>query len=224
MSARLRPARSATWKSFGLARSIEIAGKFAVSGPSPRPAGPWQGEQSDAKRRAPSAGDATCVVPRAGALSKALNGSGKMSAQALLASMKANAQAGSRLGCPGGPAQPINVTVQNFEGGSLLWIPSPDSIIAVRNDGWWSSHANEWRGGEDHFSCDEARAQGRPIMGFGRLWCNDGGVRGALRNPTSDEIWFPDSQVQYFDGGRVFALNNAEAIVLFNDGSQMRVW
>ena len=110
------------------------------------------------------------------------------------------------LGCPINPgAAAINTAYAPFEGGQMLWRGDTDLIYVLTNDGRWTSFPNVWREGDPTFTCGEEDPAITPIRGFGRVWCDNPGIRGALGNVTAAEIGDSASAVQDFVNGTILA-------------------
>lgn len=110
------------------------------------------------------------------------------------------------LGCPITPgAAAINTAYAPFEGGQMLWRGDTDLIYVLTNDGRWTSFPNMWREGDPPFTCDKEDPAITPIRGFGRVWCDNPGIRGALGNVTAAEIGDSASAVQDFVNGTILA-------------------
>lgn len=118
----------------------------------------------------------------------------------------AEAWRAEELGCPITPgAAAINTAYAPFEGGQMLWRGDTDNIYVLFNDGRWASYRNMWREGDPEFTCGEANSPPTPVRGFGRVWCEQPGVREALGAVTAAEIGDAGSAVQDFVNGTILA-------------------
>lgn len=124
-----------------------------------------------------------------------------------------------RLGCDLGDAITTDVTYQQFENGLMAWIKETDKIYVLPNQGAWTQHDNLWSPQDPLISCAEAQAQGKPQMGFGKLWCESGSIKSGLGSATSAELPSRYLPFQYFEGGKIFEISEHYTIVLLDDSS-----
>jgi hypothetical protein len=145
----------------------------------------------------------------------------------------------SRLGHPVAPEiVDRDFAQQYFERGLLYWWDNPagadfiwvidDPEAAFKSGGNWSRYVDTWDGGDD-YSCEQARENGDkgPIRGFGKLWCEQGGVSARLGDPVELELGSggnaPLSVVQFYQGGvMLYNPMRSEVFVLFNGGDWQR--
>lgn len=122
----------------------------------------------------------------------------------------------SQLGCPTN-SMTSDFTFQYYERGIMAWqkSPSPSTIYAFFNDGRWEQQTNP--GGPETPPCREAQIIGRPIRGFGTLWCNNQSWRERLGVPTSDENDGKNNQIQIFQNGTVFTVGTAGGFILYTN-------
>lgn len=121
------------------------------------------------------------------------------------------------LGCPSAPSRDETVTLQSFAGGFMFWTKSTDEITVLPVDGLWRRSPNMWRAGDDPVSCEEARAAGSLVMGFGRLWCADAEVRSALGTPVGHEQPENNGAVQRFLKGTMVLGPAGQVFILYDD-------
>lgn len=115
-----------------------------------------------------------------------------------------DAWSAAELGCPITPgAAAVQTAYAPFEGGQMLWRGDTDQIYVAFNDGRWASYRNTWREGDPEYSCGEASSPPTPVRGFGRVWCEQPGVRQALGAITAAEIGDNGSAVQDFVNGSI---------------------
>jgi hypothetical protein len=108
------------------------------------------------------------------------------------------------VGCPITPgAAAINTAYAPFEGGQMLWRGDTDVLYVLFHDGRWLSYPNTWREGDPEFTCGEASNPPTPVRGFGRVWCEEVGVREALGAVTAAEIGDDASAVQDYVNGTI---------------------
>lgn len=87
----------------------------------------------------------------------------------------------------------------------MLWRGDTDNIYVLFNDGRWASYRNNWRDGDPEFTCGESNSPPTPVRGFGRVWCEQPGVRESLGAVTAAEIGDDGSAVQDFVNGAILA-------------------
>jgi len=121
-----------------------------------------------------------------------------------------------QLGCPTNSLT-SDFTFQYYQKGIMTWqkSPSPSTIYAFFNDGGWERQTNP--GGPETPPCPEAQMIGRPIRGFGTLWCNNQNWRERLGVPTSDENDGKNNQIQIFQNGTIFTVGAAGGFVLYSN-------
>ncbi len=127
------------------------------------------------------------------------------------------------LGCPIGPgAAAISTAYAPFEGGQMLWRGDTDVIYVLTHDGRWTSLLNEWREGDPVFTCGEENPATTPVRGFGRVWCDQAGIRGALGNATAEEIGDGASAVQDFVNGTILIAPFGDVFVFVGEDGRWR--
>ncbi|HSM56364.1 MAG TPA: hypothetical protein VK879_09445 [Candidatus Sulfomarinibacteraceae bacterium] len=103
-------------------------------------------------------------------------------------------------GCPGAPAHFANGAEQPFESGYMVWVEEgwtegqagiyvlyDDEVFSPR----WAFYPDTWEEGEP--LCDVGEAPPglfQPERGFGRLWCDEPGVRDRLGWATEPETGY----------------------------------
>ena len=108
------------------------------------------------------------------------------------------------LGAAQGPKVVTSAAGESFENGQMFWIEVLDQIIIAGNDGQsWFTVEDTWSEAWDEILCEEARAIGYPVRGFGRIWCTDALVQSTLGAPTAAEINYADSRLQEFEQGSI---------------------
>lgn len=135
------------------------------------------------------------------------------------ASTRWNAQIATRLGCPAAPEQRINFATQAFERGAMFWREDAKQIYVIFSDKTWASFADTWNPGLADDSCPSVNVGGvKPKRGFGKVWCEQSGVRAKIGVGTSDEFGVYTAPVQGFARGTVFADSKNQVIVMYGDG------
>ncbi len=114
-----------------------------------------------------------------------------------------------------------DVTYQEFQNGIMVWLKETDRIYVLPLEKTWTWHPNDWDPSQPEFSCPEAKASDGARMGFGKAWCEPS-VRAEIGDPTSEELPTPDMEMQNFEGGLIFDINDEDTIVLFDSGSWVK--
>lgn len=128
------------------------------------------------------------------------------------------------LGCPTSAGlEATSTAYAPFEGGQMLWRGDTDTIYVLNNDGGWTSYPNQWREGDPEYTCGEENSPPTPVRGFGRVWCEQPGVREAMRAVTAYEIGDNASPVQDFDGGTILSAPWGSLFVFRSSGNWQRV-
>lgn len=112
------------------------------------------------------------------------------------------------MGCPvTGPAGPVQMAEQQFEGGWMLWRGDTATIFALPFGQLAREFDDSWAEGQPAYSCPElGPAQTPPIpqRGFGQVWCAEPDLRQRLGQATAQERGF-SAQLQVFERGLIFA-------------------
>lgn len=125
---------------------------------------------------------------------------------------------------------------QFFEGGVTFWRNNESAATnqiyalfygggsdATRGDEWLAFE-DEWHEGLPTYSCPQAEANGDlgPVRGFGKVWCENVGVRDGLGQPLVAERG-ASAGWQDFEGGSILWIDRVGYIyVLFDDGDWQR--
>lgn len=114
-----------------------------------------------------------------------------------------------RLGCPLSQEIRSNAAFQYYQNGMMVWREDADRIYVLYNNGTYASFRDDSPAG--YRESDLLKG------GFGYLWNNNSGVRGALGNPTTAEANATDFAVQDFANGTIFYFfeNDTRNHVLF---------
>jgi hypothetical protein len=135
----------------------------------------------------------------------------------------------NRLDCPH-QSEPLSgsFSEQVFEGGHMFaFVDHKVIIVTFEIEGTWKLYEDKWQAGDAQESCTVSVPEGRhqPFFGFGRIWCNEPGVRDKLGWALDREYGFrpPIDLIQGFNGGVIFrdsdGYTNRRVYVLFNDNS-----
>jgi hypothetical protein len=94
-------------------------------------------------------------------------------------------------GCPGAPALFSAGAEQPFEAGYMIWVEAQALIYVLFADGaspHWHIYADTWNGEP---LCDAAPpGHSQPERGFGKVWCDEPGVRDRLGWATAPETGY----------------------------------
>jgi hypothetical protein len=98
-------------------------------------------------------------------------------------------------------------------------------IVTFEKEGRWALYEDKWHEGEPQESCTVAVPEGlyQPFWGFGRIWCNEPGVRDKLGWGIDRQYGFdpPIDLIQGFNGGIILrdsdGYTNHKVYVMFND-------
>jgi photosystem II stability/assembly factor-like uncharacterized protein len=86
-------------------------------------------------------------------------------------------QAGTRLGCPEGPARQLLLATQPFERGYMIWDSEQQEITVLFQSGQWQVFADTWREGIDPaYDPTLPPPPQQPVRGFGKVWREQLGV------------------------------------------------
>lgn len=137
------------------------------------------------------------------------------------------AGAAQRLGCPVESEKGVQFAVQQFEHGAMYYRDDMKRIYVLFDDGSGKDLQDNWVQGSPQDSCSAitvAKGLIKPIRGFGKVWCDEEGVRSKIGGATSGEIGLYSASVQQFELGLVFGPSNSAQVrvnqifVLLNDG------
>ena len=120
------------------------------------------------------------------------------------------------LGCALEPEYAVQMAIQPFEGGLLLWRADRREIIALLDDGRWRGYPDTF----DESEPSEAKP-GEPIRGFGKLWREHLDLRVSLGAPVAPEQAMGGA-AQRFQEGLLLWTPNRFIYVLYADGSWER--
>jgi hypothetical protein len=127
----------------------------------------------------------------------------------------------ARLGCPIEADRTTNLTSQTFENGWMFWRQLDEQIFILFSDKTWLQFANPWTTGMADDACPNitvAANRLKPKRGFGKVWCEQSGVRAKLGAATVSEVGFP-AAVQRFERGQVFSRIDGDSVyTLYFDG------
>lgn len=101
----------------------------------------------------------------------------------------------------------------------MFWREDAKQIYVMFGDKTWVSFADTWTPGLAEDSCPSVNGGSvKPKRGFGKVWCEQSGVRAKIGAGTSDEFGIYAAPVQGFARGTVFADNKNQVIVMYSDG------
>ncbi len=135
------------------------------------------------------------------------------------------------MGCALAPARADPVGFNEFGEGPdytrfMLWLSWEDQIYVLAPNGAWQAYPDTWSEDDPTFSCNplggEPTSPPLPRRGFGKLWCENAGVRDALGMVEVQERLCQHAVIQEFENGRVIACFEDATIryyKLFNDRS-----
>jgi eukaryotic-like serine/threonine-protein kinase len=125
-----------------------------------------------------------------------------------------------RLGCPASEAKSISAAEEPFEHGRMFWQQNTGQILVLYSNGTWAAYDDAWSAGDPDYSCPASAPSASPptpLRGFGRVWCNEAGVRDGLGSATLAERGFP-AWVQYFDYGWILHTDEERNYVFYAGG------
>jgi len=145
--------------------------------------------------------------------------------------------ASGRLGNPAAEAVLDRwVADQFFEGGLTYWrnnelVPANYIYVMLYKNGTdetqgttWLQFEDLWREGMLQFSCPEAEANGDlgPKCGFGKVWCEEAGVRDGLKLPLVGEQGANAGFQDFEKGTMLWIARLGYVYVLYDDGDWER--
>jgi hypothetical protein len=124
-----------------------------------------------------------------------------------------------------------NYSRQTFAGGFMLWWDNPDGAdhiwvlgLGQQADGGdnWSRYDNTWTPDDPILppDCPEAQEPFGPMMGFGKVWCDNPSVKDGIGGAQEKETASNDAIVQFFEKGvRFYFPVHQEIWMLHFDGT-----
>ncbi len=112
-----------------------------------------------------------------------------------------------RLGCPT-VGRRVTLAGQDFEGGQMFWRSDNVTIYVLPTGQPYAEIGDTWDGSQPPYSCPDlapSQTPPTPQRGFGKVWCNEPGVRQQLGAALGPETPF-DGVAQDFEQGTVFEL------------------
>ncbi|MGI5837504.1 MAG: zf-HC2 domain-containing protein [Chloroflexota bacterium] len=110
------------------------------------------------------------------------------------------------------PESGVQMVIQPFEGGLLLWRGDRKEILALLNNGGWNSYPDTFDGQET-----EELPPGEPVRGFGKLWRENAELRSALGATTAPEQPI-EGVFQPFEQGTIVWTADRSIYLLYADG------
>jgi hypothetical protein len=135
------------------------------------------------------------------------------------------------LGLPAPKAVSRRYSVQEFEGGAMLfrdnrydppenwiyvvyWGPGGDRMAGSS----WTRYVDTWLPGDPALSCEEAAPEPLgPIAGFGRLWCQHPEVQAGLGAATQSEVNVRGGWLDFEHGVMIYDIWYKRVFVLFDN-------
>jgi YVTN family beta-propeller protein len=133
----------------------------------------------------------------------------------------------SRLGCPLERERLAQFAAQQYEHGEMYYRDDIKHIYVLFEDGTWVGFDDTWDSTQPSDSCPNVSAGGliKPIRGFGKIWCDQPGLRDKIGGGRSDEIGLYKAYAQSYQHGLMFGPSNSDQLrinhvfVLLDDGS-----
>jgi serine/threonine-protein kinase len=132
-----------------------------------------------------------------------------------------DADAASSLGCPRAEAAIVTAARQPFEHGLMLWRSDANLIYGLGPEGTWFFTGDTWREGDpaDDPAIIPPSGLYQPVRGFGKVWRERPGLRGALGWATAEEAGFA-ALIQEFSDGTVWQDGErGQVVILWDNGS-----
>lgn len=126
---------------------------------------------------------------------------------------QAQQKVAARLGCASAAEAGVEMFVQPFEHGRLLWRADRREIIALLGDGHWSTYPDTFNGTET-----VTPAPGEPIRGFGKVWRETPTLRAAIGAATSPEQPIGGA-IEDFEHGTLVWTADRVIYALYSDGT-----
>jgi hypothetical protein len=129
------------------------------------------------------------------------------------------------LGCATKPEASPSTSFEPFANGFMVWRGDTRRAYVFYKDGAWQEFADTWAEGQPEYGCIDAYTPAQtpptPHRGFGKVWCEQPGVRDRLGAALQDEIG-NDRAVQDFENGAMLLIpeRSGKPIVLSRDGSK----
>lgn len=98
---------------------------------------------------------------------------------------------------------------QPFENGEMIWRSDDPDIYVLFSNHEWKSFKNNYRFGDPLASCNtESPARNRlvPLLGFGKIWCDNQSIKKELGYATVGEN-AQDRAIQTFENGWLILIN-----------------
>jgi hypothetical protein len=126
------------------------------------------------------------------------------------------------LGCPNTQSAGVQMAIQVFQKGSMLWRADARRIYVLSAEGTWSGFEDTWDSTQPEGGTESPPAPDliSPKRGFGKVWRDQlGGVRSAIGWATGQENSVA-GQVQQFQRGLALANTPGDYVrILFMDGT-----
>lgn len=126
---------------------------------------------------------------------------------------QAQPKVAARLGCARAPEAGVDMFVEPFEHGRMLWRADRREIIALLSDGHWSTYPDTFNGTET-----VTPAPGEPIRGFGKVWRETPTLRAAIGAATAPEQPIGGA-IEEFEHGLLVWTADRTIYALYADGT-----
>ncbi|MCB0213683.1 MAG: hypothetical protein KDJ52_30355 [Anaerolineae bacterium] len=125
----------------------------------------------------------------------------------------------------------VNYSRQYFTDGVMLWLDNPngmDNIYVIVKGGRdkkgyiWARYDNSWTPNNSiiQVNCPSIDTEKGPLMGFGKVWCENESVRKSIGLPLDKEFAFNDAVVEFYREGLLFLIPKDKQIwVLLYNGN-----
>jgi YVTN family beta-propeller protein len=128
----------------------------------------------------------------------------------------------TRLGCPAEEDRAVDSASQRFEHGAMFWRAEDRRILVLFNDKTWLPFNDTWASSMPEDACPNVTVASsllKPKRGFGKVWCEQTGVRAKLGAAVENEIGTYAVLAQRFERGQIFVgTEPSKVYVLYNDG------
>lgn len=119
----------------------------------------------------------------------------------------------ARLGCARHREAGMDLIAESFQHGHMLWLGDRQQIVALLDDGHWSSYPDTFNGTET-----VTPTPGEPVRGFGRVWRDTPKLRDAIGATTAPEQTV-GAAVEDFEHGTLVWTADRTIYVLYADNT-----
>ena len=110
----------------------------------------------------------------------------------------------------------MKMAEQLFEEGRMFWRSDTSTIYVLPKDQAYGRFEDTWDNNQPIYACPNLgppQTPPTPQRGFGKVWCNQAGVRELLGNATGAEA-LAEANVQEFEDGLIFGLEGGGIYIL----------